>query len=127
MTARVAVSIAIALMQAAIFIGIGIAFFGLQLTGSWPMIVPLLICGTLAFMVDRPARRSGRQDRGGGDRHRQLRRAADGVPVRLVLPARRGTALDRGVGKVLPLKHLNEGMLDTMVRGEGPGSALLPI
>jgi ABC-2 type transport system permease protein len=28
---------------------------------------------------------------------------------------------------VLPLKHFNEGMLDVMVRGEGPSAALLPI
>jgi ABC-2 type transport system permease protein len=31
------------------------------------------------------------------------------------------------VGKALPLKHLNEGMLDTMVRGDGPSSAVLPM
>ena len=28
---------------------------------------------------------------------------------------------------LLPLKHLNEAMLDVMVRGEGPASALVPI
>jgi ABC-2 type transport system permease protein len=33
----------------------------------------------------------------------------------------------RAVSNVLPLKHLNEGMLDVMVRGEGPSSALVPI
>ena len=34
----------------AIFVGLGMAAFGLQLTGSWWMAVPLLVAGTLAFM-----------------------------------------------------------------------------
>ena len=38
------------MMQMAIFVGLGVAAFGLQLTGSWYMAIPLLICGTLAFM-----------------------------------------------------------------------------
>jgi ABC-2 type transport system permease protein len=29
--------------------------------------------------------------------------------------------------QLLPLRHLNDGMLDVMVRGDGPGAALLPI
>jgi ABC-2 type transport system permease protein len=28
---------------------------------------------------------------------------------------------------LLPLKHLNDGMLDVMVRGEGPEAALVPM
>ena len=28
---------------------------------------------------------------------------------------------------MLPLKHLNDGMLDVMVRGEGPQAALVPM
>jgi len=31
------------------------------------------------------------------------------------------------VSQALPLRHLNEGMLDVMVRGEGPSAALAPI
>jgi ABC-2 type transport system permease protein len=33
----------------------------------------------------------------------------------------------RTVSNLLPLRHLNDGMLDVMVRGEGPGAALVPI
>ncbi|MDP2775313.1 MAG: ABC transporter permease, partial [Nocardioides sp.] len=33
----------------------------------------------------------------------------------------------RFVSNLLPLKHLNEGMLDLIVRGEGPSAALLPM
>ena len=31
------------------------------------------------------------------------------------------------VSLALPLRHLNEGMLDVMVRGEGPASVLAPM
>jgi ABC-2 type transport system permease protein len=33
----------------------------------------------------------------------------------------------QAVSNVLPLKHLNDGMLDVMVRGEGPSAALVPM
>jgi ABC-2 type transport system permease protein len=125
--ARVAVSIAIALVQAAIFIGVGTAFFGLQLTGSWPMIIPLLTAATLAFMAIGLL--TGAVSK--------TEEAAVGIANFVVLPMAflSGTffPLDGApgwidvVGKILPLKYLNEGMLDTMVRGQGPTSALVPI
>ena len=34
----------------AIFLGLGVAAFGLRLTGAWPAAVPLLVVGTLCFM-----------------------------------------------------------------------------
>lgn len=125
--ARVAVSIAIALVQAVIFLGLGIAAFGLQLTGSWPMIVPLLVAGTLAFMsIGLLAGAVARTEE-----------AAIGIANFVVLPMAFLSGsffpLDGApgwistVGRALPLKHLNDGMLDTMVRGEGPASAVLPL
>ncbi|AWB93540.1 ABC transporter permease [Aeromicrobium chenweiae] len=126
-TARVAVSIAIAIVQAAIFIGVGMVLFGLRLTGSWPMIIPLLICGTLAFMaIGLLAGAVARTEE-----------AAVGIANFVVLPMAflsgsffpldGAPAYVTAVSKVLPLKHLNDGMLDTMVRGEGPSAALAPI
>lgn len=125
--ARIAVSIAIATVQAAIFLGVGMALFDLQLTGSWPMIIPLLVAGTLAFMaIGLLAGSVSRSEE-----------AAVGIANFVVLPMAflsgsffpldGAPAWVRGVGNALPLKHLNDGMLATMVRGEGPSSALLPI
>lgn len=125
--ARVAVSIAIALVQAVIFLGVGIAFFGLKLTGSWPMIVPLLVCGTLAFMaIGLLAGAVAKSEE-----------AAVGIANFVVLPMaflsgsffplEGAPGYVTAISKVLPLKHLNDGMLDTMVRGEGPSSALVPM
>lgn len=125
--ARVAVSIAIAMVQAAIFVGVGVALFGLRLTGSWPMIVPLLVCGTLAFMaIGLLAGAVAKSEE-----------AAVGIANFVVLPMAFLSGsffpLDGAPGyvtaisKVLPLKHLNDGMLDTMVRGESPSSAVVPM
>ena len=49
--ARVAVTVGIALTQMAIFLGIGVAAFGLRLTNAWLASVPLLVVGTLCFMA----------------------------------------------------------------------------
>ena len=46
--ARVVVTIGIALVQMAIFLGLGAAAFGLQLTGAWSAAIPLLVVGTCA-------------------------------------------------------------------------------
>ncbi|WP_371479207.1 ABC transporter permease [Kitasatospora sp. NBC_00315] len=50
-SSRVAVSILTALTQTAVFLGVATTpFFGLKLTGSWWLIIPLVICATIAFM-----------------------------------------------------------------------------
>jgi ABC-2 type transport system permease protein len=49
--ARIGVSVGIALVQTALFLGVGVLGFGLQLTDSWWMAVPILLCGTLTFMA----------------------------------------------------------------------------
>ncbi|KAA1374970.1 ABC transporter permease [Aeromicrobium fastidiosum] len=125
--ARVAVSLTIAGVQTAIFLALGMVAFGLRLSGSWPLIIPLLLCGTLAFMsIGLLAGSVAKTEEG-----------AIGMANFVVLPMAFLSGsffpLDgapgwvRAVGQALPLKHLNDGMLDTMVRGEGPSSAVLPI
>ena len=125
--ARVAVTVAIALAQLAIFIGVGRAAFDLVLTGSWWMSVPMLVVGTLCFMAI-------------GLLAGAVAKTAEGavnmanffvLPMAFLsgsfFPLDAAPAWLRTVSNVLPLKHLNEGMLDVMVRGEGPTAALLPI
>jgi len=125
--ARVAVSLAIATVQSAIFLAVGMGLFGLKLTGSWPMIIPLLISGTLAFMAIGLLAGSVAK----------TEEAAIGISNFIVLPMAFLSGsffpLDgapgwiQSVSQALPLRHLNEGMLDTMVRGQGPSAALMPI
>ncbi len=125
--ARVVVSLVIASVQTLIFIGLGMALFGLKLAGSWPMIIPLLLAGTLAFMaIGLLAGSVAKTEEG-----------AVGLANFIVLPMAFLSGsffpLDaapswlQSLSNLLPLKHLNDGMLDTMVRGEGPSSAVLPI
>ncbi len=125
--ARVVVTVLIALVQLVIFVGLGMAAFGLQLTGSWWMAVPLLVSGTLSFMaLGLLAGAIAKTQEGAVNLANffVLPMAflsgsffpLDGTPDWLQL-----------VSRVMPLRHLNEGMLDVMVRGQGPASALLPM
>jgi ABC-2 type transport system permease protein len=123
--ARVGVSVVIALVQLAVFLGIASTpYFGLKLTASWWMSIPVIICGTLAFMsigllVGSVAR---------------TQQAATSIANLIILPmAFLGGAfipLDfapvwiRQVSYVMPLRYLVTSMQDVMARGEGPASAL---
>ena len=116
--ARVAVTVAIALVQMAIFLGLGAAAFGLQLTGAWWMSVPLLVVGTLCFMSVGLLAGAVDQDREGAVNAANFIVLPMAFLSRLVLPARRRAALAAGDLQRAPAQHLNEGMLDVMVRGE---------
>ena len=117
--ARVVVTIGIALVQMAVFLGIATAAFGLQLSGSWWLSVPLLVLGTLCFMTI-------------GLLAGSLSRTAEGavnlanlvvLPMAFLsgsfFPLEGAPGWLRTVASALPLFHLNEGMLDVLVRGEG--------
>ncbi|HZB34048.1 MAG TPA: ABC transporter permease [Streptosporangiaceae bacterium] len=123
--ARIGVSLGIALVQMALFIGVGtLSFFGLTLSDDWWMAVPLVLCGTLAFLsigllIGAWA---------------TTQESAQTIAQLIVLPmAFLGGSffpLDitpgwlQVIANVFPLKHLNEAMLNVMVRGEGPVSVL---
>jgi ABC-2 type transport system permease protein len=124
--ARVLVTVVIALTQMAVFLGLGVAAFGLQLTGWWWTSIPLLVLGTLCFMAL-------------GLLSGAVAKTAEGAVNManfLVLPMSflSGSffpldAMPRWLqtlSLVLPLRHLNDGMLDVMVRGEGPGALVVP-
>lgn len=125
--ARIGVTMMIALMQMAVFVGLGVAAFGLRLTGSWWAAIPLLICGTLAFMALGLL---------AGAVSKTVEGATSLAQV-FVLPMAflSGSffSLDDApkwldvVSQLLPLRHLNDGMLDVMVRGQGPQAALAPM
>ncbi|GAA1740964.1 ABC transporter permease [Aeromicrobium alkaliterrae] len=125
--ARVGVSLVIAMVQAVIFVGLGVGAFGLQLSGWWPLMVPLLLAGTLAFLsIGMLAGAVSKTEEG-----------AVGLANFIVLPMAflsgsffpldGAPAWLRVVSNCLPLKHLNQGMLDVMVREQGPSAIVLPI
>ncbi|MBA2464382.1 MAG: ABC transporter permease [Nocardioidaceae bacterium] len=125
-SARILVTVVVALVQMAIFLGLGTVAFGLQLSGWWWAAIPLLVLGTLCFMSL-------------GLLSGALARTAEGavnLANFLVLPMAFLSGsffpLDGAPGwlqfvsRLLPLRHLNDGMLDVMVRGQGPSAVLAP-
>jgi ABC-2 type transport system permease protein len=125
--ARIGVTVAIALAQTAIFVGLAAAFFGLRLSGSWWMVVPLLVCGTLSFMAL-------------GLLAGAIAKTVEGATSLaniFVLPMAFLSGsffpLDDApkwldvVSHLLPLRYLNDGMLDVMVRSKGPEAAIVPM
>jgi ABC-2 type transport system permease protein len=124
--ARVGVSVVIALVQTAIFIAVAlIPFFGLKLSAYWWMCIPLIIVGTLAFLSIGLLAGS----------FSKTPEAATAVANLIVLPMaflsgaffplQGAPAWLQTVSQVMPLRHLVDGMLAVMVRGQPP-SAVLP-
>ncbi|HEX6931394.1 MAG TPA: ABC transporter permease [Streptosporangiaceae bacterium] len=123
--ARIGISLAVGLIQLAVFLAIArLPYFGLQLTAAWWMTIPLVVCGILAFMsiglfVGAIAK---------------TQQAATSIANLIILPmAFLGGAfipLDfapewvRQASYVMPLRYLVTGMQEVMARGEGPAAAL---
>ncbi len=123
--ARVGVSVAIALVQMAMFIGVAlIPYFGLHLSDYWWMAIPLVIVGALAFLALGLLAGS----------FAKTPEAATAIANLIVLPMaflsgaffplQGAPAWLQTISKVLPLRHLVDGMQAVMVRGQGPASVL---
>jgi ABC-2 type transport system permease protein len=124
-TARVGISVLIALAQTAIFLVVALLpYFGLRLTSYWWMAIPLVVVGTLAFMsIGLLAGAFAKSQEG-----------ASAIVNILVLPMAFLSGsffpLDNApvwlqrVSEVFPLKHLNAAMLDVMVRDREPAAVL---
>ncbi len=126
--ARVGVSMVVALVQAAVFVGVALTPpFGLKLAGHWWLAIPLLLVGTLSFLsigllVGAIAK---------------TEEAASALANFIVLPMAflSGTFFDisqapswlRATSKVFPLRWMNDGMLDVLSRGQGTGAVLAPV
>jgi ABC-2 type transport system permease protein len=125
--ARIAVTVAVALGQLAIFLVLGTALFGLRLTGAWPTSIPLLTIGTLCFMaVGLLAGAVAKSTEGAVN-------MANFIVLPMSFLSGSFFPLDgspgwlQAVAHVLPLWWLNNGMTDVMVRGEAWTAGLVPM
>ena len=120
------VSLLIALLQTALFIGVAMTPpFGLQLTAQSWMIIPLVVAGTLAFMSIGTLVGS----------LVKTEEAASGAVNIVVLPMAflSGAFFDPAILPawldkltwVLPMKHMSAGVLDVLVRKGQLGSAAI--
>ncbi|WP_326690348.1 MULTISPECIES: ABC transporter permease [unclassified Streptomyces] len=123
--ARVGVNLGTAFAQTAIFLSVAmLPYYGLKLTGDWWLCLPLVVCGTLAFMsigllVGSWAR---------------TEEAANGLAQIIILPMAflsgsffpldNAPGWVRSISEFLPLKHLSRAMEDVLSRGESWGAAL---
>ncbi|MCW2637916.1 MAG: transporter permease [Dactylosporangium sp.] len=123
--ARVGVSVGVALAQTAIFLGVAMTpFFGLKLSSYWWMSIPVVLVGTLAFLSIGLL----------AGAWAKTQEAANMIAQLVVLPMAFLSGsffpLDgapkwlQNVAEIFPLRHMNQALLDVMVRGKGPESAL---
>ncbi|MGH3304086.1 MAG: ABC transporter permease [Streptosporangiaceae bacterium] len=123
--ARVGLSLVLALVQLAVFLAIAtLPYFGLRLSADWWMSIPVVLCGTLAFMSIGLLVGS----------FTTSQQAATAIANVIILPmAFLGGAfvpLDfapawiRDVSYAMPLRYLVTGMQNVMARGEGATAAL---
>jgi ABC-2 type transport system permease protein len=119
-SSRLLVTIGTSVLQAILFVAVAMTpVFGLKLAGQWWLALPLLILGSLSFfsigvLVGSIAKSE---------------EAATGITNVIVLPMAflSGTFFPlqnapqwlQTVSEVLPLRHLNDGMVDVLVRGKG--------
>ena len=125
--ARVAVTVAIALVQMAIFLGLGAAAFGLTLTGAWAAAVPLLVVGTLCFMSLGLLAGAVTSTTEGAVNMANFLVLPMAFLSGSFFPLDGAPAWIRNFSQLLPLRHLNDGMLDVMVRGEPATAVLVPM
>jgi len=125
--ARVVVTVLIALAQMAIFLGVGMIAFGLRLTGWWWIAVPLLVVGTLTFMAVGLLAGAVAKTQEGAVNLANFMVLPMAFLSGSFFPLDAAPAWLQTLSWALPLRHLNEGMLDLMVRGQGPSAAWLPL
>lgn len=123
--ARVGVSLGLSFAQLAIFLAVAtVPFYGLQLTGHWWLSLPLIACGTLAFMAVGLLIGAWAKSE----------EAASGALQVVILPMAflSGSFFPidgmpewlRTVSLALPLRHLNEAMMSVLSRDGGWSDAL---
>ncbi|GAA3668519.1 hypothetical protein GCM10022267_63920 [Lentzea roselyniae] len=127
LSSRVLVSTGVALVQGAIFVGIAmLPVFGLQLSGSWWLAIPLLLLGTIAFFA------LGMLVGAFAKTEEAASAAANIVVLPMAFlsgtffPVEQAPGWLQAVSKIFPLRHMNDGMLNVLVRGKGIEALLLP-
>jgi ABC-2 type transport system permease protein len=123
--ARVGVSLIIALVQVAIFLGVAsLPYFGLKLSAYWWMAIPLVMAGTLAFLAIGLLAGSFAKTPEAGSAVANLIVLPMAFLSGAFFPLQGAPAWLQTISEALPLRHLVDGMQNVMVRGEGPASAL---
>jgi len=123
--ARILVSLGIALAQTVLFVVAAVLAFHLKLVGAWWMAIPLVLAGTLAFLsIGLLA--------GAVTKSVEAASALTNlivIPMAFLsgafIPINDVPSWVQSISEVLPLRHLNDAVLDVLARGDG-AVAVLP-
>ncbi|OLF08131.1 ABC transporter [Actinophytocola xinjiangensis] len=127
LSSRVVVTIGVAIVQAVIFLGIGaLPVFGLQLVGTWALAIPVFFLGVLAFFAIGMLVGA----------FCKTEEAATGAANIVVLPMAflSGTFFPidqappwmQSISNAFPLRHMNDGIMDFLVRDQGASALVVP-
>ncbi|MCM2423563.1 ABC transporter permease [Streptomyces sp. RKAG293] len=123
--APVAVTLLVALVQTAVFLGVAtLPYYGLKLTGQWWIALPLVLSGSLAFMS------IGLLVGSWAKTEQTATAAAQLIVLPMAFLSGSFFPLDsapgwlKTVSTVLPLHHLSTAMQNVLTRGGGWGDAL---
>jgi ABC-2 type transport system permease protein len=127
LTARVVVTVGIAIVQALMFIGVGLLpVFGLRLTGTWYLAIPVFLLGILAFFAIGMLV-------GAFCKTEEAATAAANIVVLPMaflsgtfFPIDQAPSWLQNVSLIFPLRHMNDGIMDFMVRGQDASALILP-
>lgn len=123
--ARVGVSVGIAFVQTAIFLGVAqLPYFGLKLSNDWWMSLPVILVGTLAFLSIGLVAGAWAKTQESANVIAQLVVLPMAFLSGSFFPLDSAPKWLQAVAEIFPLRHLNQAMLDVMVRGKGPASVL---
>jgi ABC-2 type transport system permease protein len=127
LSSRILVSAGVALVQGAVFVGVAsLPVFGLKLSGSWWLAIPLLLLGTISFFA------LGMLVGAFAKTEEAASAAANIVVLPMAFlsgtffPVDQAPAWLQTVSKIFPLRHMNDGMLDVLVRGKGIEALVVP-
>jgi ABC-2 type transport system permease protein len=127
LTSRLTVAVTLAVVQAALFVGIAATpAFGLKLSGTWYLAIPVFLLGILAFFSIGMLVGSFAKTEEAGTA------AANIVVLPMAFLSGTFFPLDsappwlRAVSNVFPLRHMNDGLTDFLVRGKAASALLLP-
>ncbi|MCT2585011.1 ABC transporter permease [Actinophytocola sp. S1-96] len=127
LSSRVVVSVGVAIVQAVVFLGIGsLPVFGLRLVGTWALAIPVFLLGVLAFFAIGMLVGA----------FCKTEEAATGAANIVVMPMAflSGTFFPieqspkwmQAVSQIFPLRHMNDGIMDFLVRGQGASALVVP-
>jgi ABC-2 type transport system permease protein len=127
LSSRIGVTLGIAVVQGVLFVGLAcLPLFGLRLSGTWALSIPVFLLGTLAFLtigllIGAFAR---------------TEEAANGASQLVVFPMAflsgaffpidQSPGWLQAVSAIFPLRYMNDAMQDFLVRGAGPQALLVP-